>query len=48
VLGAVFASQAGDVIGGVHTVFLVAAPLAALALFAVRLPLETPPERAHR
>ena len=38
VLGAVFASQAGageDVTGGVQAVFLVAAPIAALALAVV-------------
>jgi MFS family permease len=59
VLGAVFAAQAGspdgvghaqraDVIDGVQSVFLVAAPLAALALLVVlRLP-ELPLQTAHR
>ena len=58
VLGAVFAAQAGahgtahalraDIIDGVQAVFVVAAPLAALALLVVlRLP-ELPLQTAHR
>jgi MFS family permease len=43
VLGAVFAAQAGGgVVDGVQAVFLVAAPLALLALLAVVLLPETP------
>lgn len=45
VLGAVFASQAAageDVTGGVQAVFLVAAPIAALALAVVLLLREVP------
>jgi MFS family permease len=42
VLGAVFASQAPDIIHAVQAVFLVAAPLAALALIVLLWLPETP------
>ena len=48
VLGAVFAAQAGSgVVDGARSVFVVAAPLAMLALLAVCFLPEKPLEREH-